>query len=185
MEGVPLLSQISLQLFRKAQISGRNRRRHTAFLLGRRILNFYLPWASLKTGIFEICRTGIESDYSCRSDMTCFPRRYSAVVSELYVWRSSCILRSFVRHNETQTNDLHRWHKFGLCCMISPFSATILLVLLILTGKRIKKCAKMVSRLKDLYRHLYKHFKLSNAKKLLTISLKKTKFGRLYKNNIK
>lgn len=57
--------------------------------------------------------------------------------------------------------------------MISPFSATILLVLLILTGKRIKKCAKMVSRLKDLYRHFYKHFKLSNARKPLTISLKK------------
>ena len=65
MGGLPLLSHVSLQLFRKAQI--------------------YLPCASLKTGIFEICRTGIESDYSCRSDMTCSPRRYSAVVSELYV----------------------------------------------------------------------------------------------------
>ena len=32
--GVPLLSHVSLQLFRKAQISGKNRRRHTAFLLG-------------------------------------------------------------------------------------------------------------------------------------------------------
>ena len=31
----------------------------------------------------------------------------------------------------------------------------------------------MVSRLKDLYRHFYKHFKLSNARKPLTISLKK------------